>query len=112
MKNKQGEIIYDEQISPLVAQILKICKENNIPHFMSFEYDKGDFCTSSNPFDGHGIFAHYNVLKECIRTEGIHVDKYILWLLRQPNTSSMCLSQLGNKPDTTMALTTQKTTQQ
>jgi len=33
------ESVYDEQISPLMAEIIKICKENKIPAFCSFGLD-------------------------------------------------------------------------
>ncbi|MDR5784100.1 hypothetical protein QCE63_32280 [Caballeronia sp. LZ065] len=33
---KNKEQIYDEQISPLMVQIIAICKEHNIAHLMSF----------------------------------------------------------------------------
>lgn len=56
------ESVYDEQINPLMAQIIAICKEHNIPFVASFAYaqqdedeeDGGtDLCTSySNGFDG------------------------------------------------------------
>jgi len=31
------EVVYDEQINPLVAQIIFLCREHNIPHFMTFQ---------------------------------------------------------------------------
>lgn len=36
------ETIYDEQINPLMAQILAICKEHNIEMVASFALDDGD----------------------------------------------------------------------
>jgi hypothetical protein len=41
-----NEAVHDEQISPLVAQILAICKAHQIPMVASFEYAPGNFCTS------------------------------------------------------------------
>ncbi len=31
------EVVYDEQINPLVAQIIDLCREHNIPHLMTFQ---------------------------------------------------------------------------
>lgn len=41
-----NEKIYDEQIYPLMAQIIAICQTNNIPFAATFEYAPGDFCSS------------------------------------------------------------------
>jgi hypothetical protein len=51
------EQIYDEQINPLMAQIIKICDENNIPLVFSAqlttdEEDGAMFCTTFNLPDG------------------------------------------------------------
>ncbi len=45
--DKEG--IYDEQISPLMAQIIAICKQNGIPVFASFVYAPEKFCTTHIP---------------------------------------------------------------
>jgi len=36
------ESIYDEKISPLMTEIIKICKENNIDMLASFKLDWSD----------------------------------------------------------------------
>ena len=45
------ESVYDEQIAPLMTQIIETCKEHKIPMFASFQYSKvpGDamFCTTA-----------------------------------------------------------------
>ena len=58
-ENKQSydlEVVYDEQINPLMAKIIAICKEHNMPMLASFQYaakevGKSDeeffFCTTS-----------------------------------------------------------------
>jgi hypothetical protein len=52
MKAYDLEKIYNEQISPLMTQILEICKQNELPMAVSFQY-KGDgeeefeFCNSA-----------------------------------------------------------------
>lgn len=44
------EQIYDSQISPMMAEIIKICKANNIPMLASFylpnDEDPDLYCTS------------------------------------------------------------------
>lgn len=44
-----NETVYDEQISPLMAQIIKICKDNKIPMFATFCYQQDNLCTTSMP---------------------------------------------------------------
>lgn len=52
------EQVYDQQISPLVTQILDICKDNKIPVVMSFAYaqdaekDGVDLCSSGMTWPG------------------------------------------------------------
>lgn len=41
-----NEEIYDEQIAPLMAQILDICKAHSIPMVAAFEYAPEDLCAS------------------------------------------------------------------
>lgn len=49
---KDNEKVYDEQISPLMEQIIKICQENEIPMLCTFQYgpesEEGSvpFCTT------------------------------------------------------------------
>jgi hypothetical protein len=43
------EAVYDEQISPLMIQIIAICKQNGIPVFASFVYAPDNFCTTHIP---------------------------------------------------------------
>lgn len=38
MKDYDLEAVYDEQIEPLMAQILAICKQHRMPMFASFAY--------------------------------------------------------------------------
>lgn len=55
---KDNEDVYDAQISPLMEQIIAICKEHGIPMLMSFEYAPEEFVTTRLPFDGEtGKFA-------------------------------------------------------
>lgn len=45
------EQIHDQKISPLVNQIIAICKENNINSLLSFSLDDDLMCTSFIPAD-------------------------------------------------------------
>lgn len=51
------EAIYDEQISPLMAQIIKICRDNNINMATTFSLDFDEeaeetlYCTTVIPID-------------------------------------------------------------
>lgn len=52
------EAVYDEQISPLMAQIIAVCKEHRMPMVASFLYrrdggpDAYDACSTSLQWDG------------------------------------------------------------
>lgn len=39
-----NESVYDEKISPLMAQIIAICKEHSIPLVATFEFAEGSTC--------------------------------------------------------------------
>ena len=45
------EKIYDEQINPLMAQIIKICTANNIAFIADFGLEDDLHCTSANVSD-------------------------------------------------------------
>lgn len=54
MKPYDQETTYDAQIAPLMAQIIAICKEHQIPMIASFAYrrdknDEYDLCTTALP---------------------------------------------------------------
>ena len=64
------EEIYDEQINPLMAQIIAICKEHNIAHVCSFSLDDdGLMCTTCNTSDETDP---PDELRECVRL--LHPD--------------------------------------
>ena len=65
MNDFNKEKAYDERISPLVTEIIKICKQEGIPMVASFCYAKGrqpefpngiDCCTTHLP-DKNGEFV-------------------------------------------------------
>ena len=52
--DKPKEKVYDEQISPLMTQIITICREHNIAHVCTFQLDEVDedegplYCDTKN----------------------------------------------------------------
>lgn len=94
---KDKEAVYDEQIAPLMAQLLEICRREKIPMFASFQYADTKFCTSAL-CTGHVVFDHYRALGQSAEIEGINVDKYMNWVAkdaRKNGHSSMYLSMAG-----------------
>lgn len=56
------ESVYDEKISPLMRQIIDICKEHNMPMVASFAYENSEengigCCTTTLTFEGRHIKA-------------------------------------------------------
>lgn len=54
------ESVYDEKISPLMQQIIAICKEHNMPMVASFAYENSEekgrgCCTTTLTFEGRRI---------------------------------------------------------
>ena len=50
-----AEDVYDERISPLMSQIIAICKEHQIPMAATFQFENSEengpgFCTTILPF--------------------------------------------------------------
>ena len=81
MNNK--EAIYDEKIAPLVNEILALCKEHEIPMFVTFQYSDADFCTSAMEHSGHPIIKHCRALMRCAEDSGINIDKYVFWVMKE-----------------------------
>lgn len=74
------EKIYDDVLSPLMAQVIAVCKDHDIPMFATFQYSDDGFCTSIYARDvSHHIFQHYSALRQCIEGNGVNVDKYMNW---------------------------------
>jgi hypothetical protein len=97
------EIIYDEQIAPLMAQIIEICKQNEIPMFAEFQYSDSDFCTTCiyPDVDGRNVTtALYNILSQCRNTDGVNIDDFMIQVGRKyGNKSSVVLRSMGFKPN-------------
>lgn len=56
------ESVYDEKISPLMRQIIDICKAHNMPMVASFAYENSEengigCCTTALTFEGRSIKA-------------------------------------------------------
>jgi len=64
------EKMYDERVSPLMAQILEICKEHKIAMVASFSLDtdeSGDFnCTSALTTDEYSPPACFHLAVEIL----------------------------------------------
>lgn len=101
MENK--EKVYDEKISPLIKEIIAICKEEEIKMFAEFQYSETDFVRSIVHKDAETdniIFKLYNILSQCKEREGVNVDKFFFNVARKfKNKSSIIMERLGNKAD-------------
>ena len=93
------EHIYDSKISPLVSKLIKECKDNELPLFLTVQYSDTDFCTTHIPTnDAHCVFQMMNIFRQCIEEGGVNIDKFLLNAVKVfPNKSSMMLNQLGFK---------------
>jgi len=58
------EEIYDEQIAPLMIEIIKVCRENNIANICSFSLDNNVACTTCMTEDA---FDPPEKFKKCVR---------------------------------------------
>ena len=119
----EKEKIYDEQISPLLKQVIEICKEHKIPMIANFGFDPvpelskedqdlvddGDICMPADSshtcllgeeYDYHWVYEHMNVLHQC-RTynKSVNIDKYFFWLIKEIEKrgghSSLFLNKMG-----------------
>ena len=83
------EAIYDEQIAPLMTQLLEICQREGVPMFASFQYSEVGFCTSALS-TGHCVFEHYRALAQCALPGGVNVDKYMDWVAKDARKNGHC----------------------
>jgi len=103
----EREKIYDDEISPIMQQLIEKCKEHKMPLFVECEYAPGDFCKSNlSPADWnpHAVFTTLEVITQCIQSNGVNVDKYFMWLIKQIKEAgghgSIYLSMLGYEATT------------
>ena len=80
----EKEKVYDEQISPLLLQIIDICDEHNIQLYTEFEigdeYD--DMCfTRIGKIKQQSLEA----LSKSWQSGGFNIDKFIFWILKTFN---------------------------
>lgn len=103
----ERERIYDEEISPIMKQLIKKCKEHKMPLFVECEFAKGEFCKSvliDKDWDTHPVFRTFEAISQCIQGGGVNIDKYFMWVLKQVKEAgghgSIYLSMLGYKAET------------
>lgn len=90
------EKIYDEQISPLMTQIIKICKENDIGMFASVEISDSlseDCLTKINPNKSMRIDM-LHILSRCGEEDSVNIDKFLMNIHRKyDNKSSLYMAR-------------------
>ena len=93
------EAVYDEQIAPLMKQIIEICNANEIPMFATFQYSNDGLCTSMRY---HGsdllLFQSLDALFQSREGKGINIDKFMFWIMKKVKKTrhtSLILQQLG-----------------
>lgn len=101
------EKIYDDEISPLMTQLIAKCKEHKMPLFVECEYSPGDFCKtnlSTDEFNPHAVFDTFEAISQCIQSGGVNFDKYLKWVIKQVKKDgghgSIYLSMLGYDTET------------
>ena len=78
------EDIYDNEISPLMDEIIAICKKNNIPMVASFAYENCEengigFCTTTiNDVAGIKIDNFVNAVNEIRKPSGGFVTSVMI----------------------------------
>lgn len=101
------EKIYDDEISPIITQLIAKCKEHKMPLFLECEYNPGDFCKTNiapEDWNPHVVFTTFEVISRCIQDGGVNIDKYLMWVIKQVKAAgghgSIYLSQLGYETET------------
>ncbi len=101
------EKIYDDEISPIVTQLIAKCQEHKMPLFLECEYNPGDFCKTHiapKEFNPHAVFYTFEAISQCIQSGGVNIDKYFMWVIKQVKEAgghgSIYLSQLGYRAET------------
>jgi len=94
------EKIYDDKISPLMAEIIQICKEHEIPMHCDFSISEkqNEFCNSTMDFGLYRYKLMY-VFAKCFEEDGFNFDKFVINLnkIGGKNESSCMLDKLlGN----------------
>lgn len=105
MEKHIKEVVYDEQISPLMKQIIQICQDNDINFFADFciGENQTDYC-SSHSARSDGTFSKYNLLNmlsQCAEAGGMNMDKFLLAVKKNypRNTSSFFMDKIFENGD-------------
>ena len=93
------EDIYDSKISPLVLELFKVCQEEGIPMFATFQYGDEAFCSTALS-TGHIMIDHLRAVSQCAQGSGVNIDKYLFWVVKKVKEenlghSSIFLHQAG-----------------
>jgi len=91
-RNKK-EIIYDEKISPLVKQIIEICKENEINCFMDISIGDTDveFCETCLNHNKSMKYSLLKYLSHSAQKGWVNLDNFLLKIYKEyPNNESSC----------------------
>ncbi len=97
---ENNEAVYDELISPRMAEIIAVCKEHDIPMFATFQYSKTNFCTTHIPVpdEHHMLLDVLNAMSRCVEDNSVNIDKFLFWMKKNyANGSSIFMSMLGSK---------------
>ncbi len=88
------EQIYDEKINPLMAEIIKLSRENQIPVVAFFdlkedEHENSLFCETTllpEPGKCHPVFDFIRAIFYARESTGVNVDKFFMWLMKKVKT--------------------------
>jgi len=74
------EIIYDEQISPLMQKIIEICKEHDIGMFAEVEISDSlsEGCTSNINMNKSMRMDMLYILSRCGEDNSVNIDKFFM----------------------------------
>lgn len=90
------EKIYDAQISPLVKQIISICKDNELPMFCAFQFNDDGMAITK--IRGHIVFDVCHAATLSCEGNSFNIDKLLMWVIREFNVAcSVFLHQFSRK---------------
>ena len=91
------ERVYDEQISPLMAQIIQICQDNGMPLVAHVQYSPEGLATTSVGTTAESMLKMRIAaqLAHCIVASNL--DEFLFWLVKEEarqSTGSLMLAAL------------------
>lgn len=96
---KDLEKIYDEEISPLMAEIIAKSKKHGIPMMAVFQLHDDCLCHTRLPQeDDHAVFRNLEAMYASREGHGVNIDKFFMWierLAKEHGHGSVYLSRLG-----------------